>query len=33
LTDFHESPEYQILLKSVQWEPCWCMWTDRPTAW
>ena len=28
-TDFHESRHDQVSRKSVQWEPCWYMWTDR----
>ena len=29
LTGFHKIPQYQILLKSVLWEPCWYMGVDE----
>jgi len=32
VTACHKSPHYQISSKSVQWEPRWCMLTDR-RAW
>jgi len=28
VTDFHESIQYKILRKYVQWESRWYMWTD-----
>lgn len=30
-TGFHQSPEYQILRKSIHWEPPWYMWRSDVT--